>query len=75
MAAEDQVLPLRIIVAPALNIRPGDKVLINFGVRAEAYGQEWSDVLEQLRELFPDVEFTALFNAEQIIVQPADVER
>jgi hypothetical protein len=66
MVAEDA---LRIFVTPALNIKPGDKVLITFGGGTP---EKWGDVMDQLRERFPGVEFTALFGVEQVVVQPAE---
>jgi hypothetical protein len=64
---------LNVTVVPALVIRPGDAVLLNVGAGADL--AEWQPVLDQLRERFPEVEFTMLGGVEQIAVKPGEDER
>jgi hypothetical protein len=64
---------LNVTVVPALNIKPGDTVLLNVGAGADL--AEWQPVLDQLRARFPEVEFTMLGGVEQIAVKPGQDER
>jgi uncharacterized protein with HEPN domain len=52
-------------------IKPGDQAMITFGI--DAAGEHVMHLMDQLRERFPDVEFTALC-AEQVAIVRDEAE-
>lgn len=53
-------------------LRPGDKVLVTFAENVNL--DTVQHITTQLRERFPDVEFTSLSGVESVVVQPAEEE-
>lgn len=49
-----------------IRLAPGDRVLVAFGEDISAGGV--LGVLDELRERFPDVEFTALFPVRSVVL-------
>lgn len=51
-------------------LRPGDKVLVTFEEHVDY--DKATEILQQLRDRFPDVHFACLGNAGQVIVERAE---